>query len=90
MKGVVLILLLIPLFRSSSLAELVDRLQFTPPPGVQSQPVERGASDQPQYVSAYSVSPRLRRAAAPVVPKTPVRICTGCFSVIGDPTIPQQ
>ncbi|KAL6490258.1 hypothetical protein MHYP_G00006030 [Metynnis hypsauchen] len=89
MKGVLLTLLLLTLLRSSSLAGPVDRLQLTAPPGIQSQSMERGPSAKPQYVSVFSVSPRLRRAA-PVVPKTPVRVCTGCFSVIGDPTIPQQ
>ncbi|KAI4900333.1 hypothetical protein NFI96_028620 [Prochilodus magdalenae] len=90
MKGVLLIVLVITLLLSSSLAGPVNKLQLTPPPGIQSQPSERGGpSSKPQYVSSFSVSPRLKRAA-PVVPKTPVRICTGCFSVIGDPTIPQQ
>ncbi|MCI4377684.1 hypothetical protein PGIGA_G00206430 [Pangasianodon gigas] len=89
MKGAVLILLLIALFQSSSLAGPMGRLQLTLQPEIQTEAVETGPLDESQNEIAQSVGLRLRRET-PVVSKSADHFCTGCFSVIGDPTRPQQ
>ncbi|KAG7329949.1 hypothetical protein KOW79_006171 [Hemibagrus wyckioides] len=90
MKGAVLILLLlIALFQSSSLAGPMDRLQLTLQPEIQTEALETGPLDESQNGIAQSVGVRLRRET-PIISKTPERFCPGCFSVIGDPTRPQQ
>ncbi|KAK2860730.1 hypothetical protein Q7C36_004896 [Tachysurus vachellii] len=87
MKGAVLILLfLIGLFQSSSLAGPMDRLQM---PEIQTETVETGPLDESQNGIAQSIGVRLRRET-PIISKSPDRFCPGCFSVIGDPTRPQQ
>ncbi|TSK82146.1 hypothetical protein Baya_5042 [Bagarius yarrelli] len=88
MKGAVLILLLlIALFQSSSLARPTDRLQLMFQPEIQTEAVKTGPLDVDAV--GQSVGARLKRET-PMISKTPDRFCTGCFSVIGDPTRPQQ
>ncbi|KAI5627880.1 hypothetical protein C0J50_3146 [Silurus asotus] len=89
MKEAVLILLLIALLQNASLARPMDSLELTLQPQIQREAVENGPSGTSQIARAQSVGVRLRREAA-IVSKTPDRFCTGCFSVIGDPTRPQQ
>ncbi|XP_076828862.1 uncharacterized protein LOC143475035 [Brachyhypopomus gauderio] len=67
----------------------VHRLQWmlqTSQPGLQSEPMER-LLDKTQSSRSPSERPRVQRAVS--VPNVPNRFCSGCYSIIGDPTRPQ-